>query len=310
MKTDTYNYMNSMSSVDPTKRQVLVNIGNRFIVFGPDARLPEPIHFTPEDSAILPRVADESEGVETRITESLQVFGMTRGVSGPHGAVNADIELVDNGGKHILVDIKVRERDPKQHDLQSGSERLDQARSKGENLEVWFFNIERLKLFVLRRDGPALRIDELVPLNVWEKTSEGVFERHRVVEEVDDWLRRVERLYAEIREWLRDNNDLHFDQTRTVKMSEELMQKFAVTDRELSILDVLRSDQVVVSFVPRGLWLIGAWGRIDIITKDKMSILVAIKKPDKFEWHLSTPDDRQRTRLFDKFALSELMSGQ
>jgi hypothetical protein len=166
--------MTNAPSNDPAKRQVLINLGNRFVVFGPESGLPEPLHFDPADSPIPPLVADESEVTETRITETLQVSGMTRITPGPDGAVgNADIELVDPAGNRILIDIKVRETDPKLRDIQSGTERLNLAKSERRNLEVWFFNIERLKLTVMRLDGSDLRVDHLVPLNVWTRTSEG-----------------------------------------------------------------------------------------------------------------------------------------
>jgi hypothetical protein len=219
-------------------------------------------------------------------------------------------KLVDSVGNRIFVDVKVRERDPKRRDLESGTDRLQLAKSKGRTLEIWFFIIERLALTVMRLEGSKLRFDQLVPLSVWERTSEGIFERQRVVEEVDDWLRRIDRLYADVREWLRDKEDLHFEQTRTVTMSEEMMREFAVMDRELAVLDVLRGDQVVASFVPRGLWFVGVWGRIDIITKERTAALSAIKVQNKFEWKMASPDDPRRTRPFDKSALIELMSGQ
>jgi len=226
-------------------------------------------------------------------------------------AVNdSDIELVDHAGNRILIDIKVRETDPKLRDMQSGTERLNRAKSEGHNLEVWFFNVERLKLTVIRLDESNLRVDYLVPLNVWTRTSEGIFERQRVIDEVDDWLYRVEHLYSDVRAWLNDKRDLRFEQTRTVTMSEEMMQEFAVTDRDLSVLDVLRDDQVVASFVPRGLWLIGAWGRIDIITRHRTWILIAIKQLQKFEWQLASPENRGRLRGFDKSALLEILDGE
>ncbi len=232
--------MTDTLSVDPAKRQVLVNLGNRFVVFGPESRLPEPLRFDPKSSPILPRVAEESDVAETRITETLQVPGMTKITPGPAAVVGyADIELVDPAGNRTLIEIKVRETDPKQRDLQSGTERLNRAKSEGHNLEEWFFNIERLKLTVMRLDGSNLRIDSLVPLNVWERTSEGIFERQRVIEEIDDWVHRVERLYSDVREWLADNKDLRFEQTRTVTMSEELMSESALLDCDLTGLDAL-----------------------------------------------------------------------
>jgi hypothetical protein len=300
--------MNDTAYIEPAKRQVLVNLGNRFVVFGPEGGLPEPIRFDPKASPILPRVPDEGEVAETRIAETLQVSGMTRATLGPERTDNADVELVDANGRRVLVELKVRERDPNERDLQSGLELLDLATSKGEHLEVWFFNLERLKLTMMRRDGSDLRFDNLVPLNVWEKSSEGIFERKRVAEEVDEWLRRVGRLYADVQEWLGDRGDLRFEQIRTVIMSEEIMQRFAVA--EIRVLDIILGEQVLASFVPRGLWLIGAWGRVDIITKDKTSILVVIKQADEFEWRLVSAGDRRPTRRFDRAALLELMNGQ
>jgi hypothetical protein len=83
-------------------------------------------------------------------------------------------------------------------------------------------------------------------------------------------------------------------------MSEELMQRFAVSDRELPVLDVLSGNRVTVSFVPRGLWLIGAWGRIDAIT--------AIRHEDgTFEWRLTSSDDRRHTVPFGRDALLALV---
>ena len=299
------------ASVDLAKRQVLVNLGNRFVVFGPDSGLPEPLRFDPENSPVLPRVAEESDVAETRIAETLQVSGMTRVTPSSDAAIgNADIELVDHAGKRILIEIKVRETDPKLRDVQSGTERLNREKSGGRDLEVWFFNIGRLKLTVMRLEGSDLRVDNLVPLNVWERTSEGIFERQRVIDEVDDWLNRIEHLYSNVREWLDDIKDLRFEQARTVTISEEMMQEFAVTDRDWSVLDVLRDDQVVASFVPRGLWLIGAWGRIDVITRDRTWMVVAIKQLDQFEWRLASPESREQMRAFDKSTLLEILSGQ
>ncbi len=57
------------------------------------------------------------------------------------------------------------------------------------------------------------------------------------------------------------------------------MQRYAVVDREPRVLEVILDDQAIASFVPRGLWLIGAFGRIDMITPDRTIIVVAIKSP-------------------------------
>ena len=160
-----------------------------------------------------------------------------------------------------------------------------------------------MKLSVIRLEQSQLQIDRLNPLDVREKTADGVFERARVVEEVEDWARRISALYSNIGEWLNDQPGLRCEESRAVTMSEQMMQKFAVPDRELPILDVLSGDQVIISFVPRGLWLNDAWGRIDVITSDHTQILVAIRREGgKFEWRLASSNGRGHT-AFDRNAL-------
>src|SRR5208282_2167033 len=149
---------------------------------------------------------------------------------------------------------------------------------------------------------------ELIPLDVWEKTPEGVFDRARVVEEVEDWVHRVESLYEDVRGWLGDRPDLRCEQSRTVAMSEEMMQQFAVTDREIPVLDILDAEQVIASFVPRGLWMIGSWGRIDVITRNRTHVLVALGGAGNLEWRLVSSEDRQRMVPFDRDALLALVN--
>ncbi len=302
--------MSETPLMSPESRQVVVNLGNRFVLFGPEGGLPTPQRFDPKDSPVLPRVVDESQAAEDRISQTLQVFGMSRAADQSLRVSESDIELVDAAGNHIFIEVKVKERSLRQRDLDGVDEQLKRARALGQRLEVWFFNIERLKLTVARLEGASLMFDELVPLNVWERSADGVFERQRVVEEVDNWLVRVSSFYSNVRDWLADSKTLHFEQTRTVTMSEEMMQEFAVADREIPVLDVLSASQVVASFVPRGLWLIGAWGRIDIITERTTIVLLAAKKLDRFEWQFRAPNARSQPKSFDKTALLEVIGTQ
>jgi len=299
--------MTQVSTLDPSQREVLVNVGNRYVIFGPPAGLPRSTSFDANtDQEVLPRVADEDEVAEARIAQTLRVAGMERAAA--EGVPKADVELLDDVGNRVLIDVKVRERDPKQRDLAQSIQRLKEAASNGERLEVWYFNIERLKLLVMRLETSGLQIDQLTPLDVWEKTAEGVFSRAQVVAEVDDWVRRVGALYDEVRAWLSDRPELRCEQNRAVTMSEELMQKYAVPDREIPVLDVLEANQVIASFVPRGLWMIGSWGRVDVITPDRTQMLVALGGEGNLEWRLVSREGRRQTRSFDKDAFLTLIN--
>jgi hypothetical protein len=79
-----------------------------------------------------------------------------------------------------------------------------------------------------------------------------------------------------------------------------------VADRDIPVLDILDADQVVASFVPRGLWLVGSRGRIDVITRDRTVALVALGEAGTLEWRLVDPEDRKRIP-FDKDALRAIL---
>jgi hypothetical protein len=280
-------------SLDPSQHQILVNLGNRYVVFGSARALPQPLDFDPEtDSEVLPRVADESEAARSRIVQTLRISGLKSAVAAE--ATGADVELTDSEGNSVLVDINIRERDPKQRDIMSGAERMKDARGRGENLQIWYVNLERLKLWVMHLDQSRMQIDELDPLDVWEKTEHGVYNRSSVVSEVRDWECRVSSLYDNVEAWLSDRSDLRHERTRSVVMSEDPMRQYAIADRDIPVLDILRDDYVMASFVPRGLWMIGSWGRLDIITPDRTCMLSALRKADKqLEWRLFYPDKRR-----------------
>ena len=120
---------------------------------------------------------------------------------------------------------------------------------------------------------------DLAPLNVWEFNEDGsVFDRAMVVERVDDWLRRIANVYAQVEVWATQTG-LTVECARTIIMSEELMQKFAIPDRELAMLDLSRDGKPVMAIVPVGLWVIGSNGRIDIITPDGTTLLLDRARP-------------------------------
>ncbi len=295
--------MISTPAIPTSQHQILVNLGNRYAVFGPRG-IPSSIQFDPNtDSETLDRVPDEIEFAAPRIAQSLRVAGMKR--CSPPDGTSADLQLIDEEGNCVLVEIKVREGDPKPRDYDQAREHLTEAARRGEAVEIWHFNIERLKLAIMRMEKSRwFRVDDLSPLDVWKKTQEGIARRSSVVEEVEDWVRRVHSLYGDIRHWLNERRpDLECEETRTVTMSEEPMQEFAVPDRELPILDVLREGQVIASFVPRGLWLLGAWGRIDMITHQRTLALLALGGLGALQWSLVVPENPPRRVRFDREAM-------
>ena len=74
------------------------------------------------------------------------------------------------------------------------------------------------------------------------------------------------------------------------------MQKFAVPDRDMPILDLMQDETSIVTFKPDGLWLIGFDGAIDVITRQGTVLLVGLPRPpDPPVWTLVDPAGRSRT---------------
>jgi hypothetical protein len=97
----------------------------------------------------------------------------------------------------------------------------------------------------------------------------------KVVERIDDWLRRLGDLYEQIKTWAAAQG-WSAENGSTMPMHEELMRQFGVPAREQRTL-VIRDPQGAEIWVrPKGLWVIGANGRVDIYSRKGAFVLVDI----------------------------------
>ena len=86
------------------------------------------------------------------------------------------------------------------------------------------------------------------------------------------------------------------------------MQKFNVSPVELPILELRKNKELLASFKPMGLWVIGANGRIDILTKAGSYILVDIaEKTEPSIWKVYTPSNRKQSVDFDSNFIAALI---
>lgn len=79
---------------------------------------------------------------------------------------------------------------------------------------------------------------------------------------VDNWEERVRNLFAMIRDWLPEGWSAH--EGAPVRMYEEMMREYNVPARQIPTLRLASSSESTVWLKPRGLWIIGANGRIDM----------------------------------------------
>jgi hypothetical protein len=97
-----------------------------------------------------------------------------------------------------------------------------------------------------------------------EESPQATVSKELVEERVQDWKIRLYALFQEVRAWAVQKG-WRIDDSGTVRMHEELMQKFDVppTKQPMLRLDGLHGYAL---FKPKGLWVIGANGRIDLYT--------------------------------------------
>jgi hypothetical protein len=258
-------------------------------------------------------VPDERGIEEQRTVESIRLSDAEIRPPSTHDQ-GWDFEIVSPDGKHTFVEMKIRERDPKGADYQQMFAQLrDYAKSLGGQIEIWNLNVERLTLQILTQNEQGIFVPvDLAPINVWDYGAEGdePFERSKVLEEVEEWSKSIDSLYADIELWA-SKLGLGVDRSRSVTMSEELMQNFAVPDRTLPILDVTRDDLPVVSFVPTGLWVLGAHGRIDAVTRQGTRAIINVtqlKNGNEPEWRFIEPKTRKTIRFDEKIFTSLIAS--
>lgn len=105
---------------------------------------------------------------------------------------------------------------------------------------------------------------------------------------VKEWNERLNGLYGQIIAWLpkgytADCND-------SVIMNEEMMKKYKTPAIKLPVLKIVKGQESVLTFKPKGLWVIGANGRVDVLCSDSSFMLVDMAEPfSGTDWRLVPP---------------------
>lgn len=127
-------------------------------------------------------------------------------------------------------------------------------------------------------------------------------DKTRIEERVADWKLRINNLYTLIQEWLVDT-DYKLKTGPKQTMYEPLMEEFGVLPTEVNTADIYKGKKKVLAVIPKGLWIIGANGRIDLLSGKGASILVDFAKPlQQPEWKIYVSTDRRHGINFNKNA--------
>ena len=138
-----------------------------------------------------------------------------------------------------------------------------------------------------------------------EVTSETITKDH-VTKRVNDWVDRLNELYVQLKSWL--PKGWHVDRQHFELMDEKMMQRFKIRPRKIPILDLKSDAGRSASLKPRGLWIIGVNGRVDMIVSPKHFLIVdRAKNFAPAEWHIINFYDRDEDRKLSKSTLANAL---
>lgn len=91
-------------------------------------------------------------------------------------------------------------------------------------------------------------------------------------------------------------------------MHEELMEEFGLPPESIDTADIYKDGRLLASFKPKGLWIIGANGRIDLLTSKGSYILVdGAEQFQPPKWLIYSPEDKRNGKPFDKSSLLKIL---
>lgn len=141
---------------------------------------------------------------------------------------------------------------------------------------------------------------------VLEETTTRELDKAHIERRVNDWANRVDELYREIENWLPSGWTAR--RRGAIRMHEELMQKFGVPARDLPVLELLQQNAVKGRIEPRGLWIIGANGRLDLFRDSRHYVIV--DSADNFErarWQIAPLSDRRKLKPLTRDSLASVL---
>ena len=143
--------------------------------------------------------------------------------------------------------------------------------------------------------------------DVLEELTGDTLVRAHVEARIENWEHRIADLYALVGAWLPAGWTAASH--RSVRMLEEPMREVGLPPRDLPVLDLLEGDKIAATIEPRGLWIVGANGRLDL-SRDASHYLIT-DAAGNFEpprWTITSVTDRRRRTPFDRTSLRDVLS--
>ncbi|MDP3148050.1 MAG: hypothetical protein Q8N83_02865 [Ignavibacteria bacterium] len=117
-------------------------------------------------------------------------------------------------------------------------------------------------------------------------------DKQHVEKRVDDWKKRVSVLFSTIELWLMES-DFYIKRGSKLKMYEELMSEFKIRATDIETADIYKDNKIVLTIKPKGLWIVGANGRIDLLsTKGNYTLVDFAEQFEPPQWKLFNSDKK------------------
>jgi len=141
--------------------------------------------------------------------------------------------------------------------------------------------------------------------------STRIIDHDYVVGRIADWEKRLNELYSNLENWTKNIGEVEIRRTEVPQAREELMQKFDVEPRNLPAI-AIKLNKNRLSFMPMGLWVIGANGRLNIKTSKNHYILVDIggEEGAPSEWVIVSPVKRSQRVPMKEVTITKLLKDE
>jgi hypothetical protein len=230
--------------------------------------------------------------------------------------IGVDFEYTDRDGRRAAIELKLSSRDATPTQV---AKWLSPFQRHAEHIDL------QLELWVLKPDGAVLSIwssHEAKPQNfglyevVWSSDSPPVEEAgiarvnsSYIERRAQRWVQEVDHLFSEVTHWA-EGIGLTTTRLPYEPMHEELMHRFGVRPLPLTILTISRGKAVIATLVPVALWVVGARGRIDLVTAKESFILVnAAAFPKEARWQVlhDTASQQDLPSAFNRQFLEKIL---
>lgn len=171
-----------------------------------------------------------------------------------------------------IIKIRISGLDKNNNETKSSEEPLSFAQYIEPSPGYPYLKVNRyFKIQDLIRNNPDRTVKwvvtvtlENLTLNQNESIIINFIDRAYIEERIEDWNNRIKKLYKQIEGWIKDKPGISIKKGAPASMFEELMMNFDIPAGQMETINIFNKDGITASIKPKGLWIVGANGGIDI----------------------------------------------